>query len=169
MQDQPYKMCPRCQQPAVLDAPVCRRCGHRYRTQFAPPPLDRTQVFLPPEQTQAVLPGPHRDAGGLRAPYTPPRALPGPLWTGAQRPAVAAIVAMWVLVVASAGIYQLAPALGGLAGAGSIGLAIYLACQKTLADRINGWVVIGLHVLGWVLLGIVVLAAMQNAAPTLTN
>jgi len=46
---QPYKLCPKCQQPAALDAPTCSRCGRVYRTRFstaqqtqmvaAPPPL----------------------------------------------------------------------------------------------------------------------------------
>ena len=35
--DEPYKICPQCQQPAVLTASQCGRCGRQYRTQFVPP------------------------------------------------------------------------------------------------------------------------------------
>ena len=35
---QPYKACPKCQQSAQLDAPICLRCGHQYRTNFVNPP-----------------------------------------------------------------------------------------------------------------------------------
>lgn len=44
---QPYKQCPRCQQNAALHVPVCLRCGHQYRTQFAPPP-EQTLIVAPP-------------------------------------------------------------------------------------------------------------------------
>src|SRR5262245_23140458 len=47
-----YKVCPRWQQPATLTMQVCQRCGHQYRTQFAP--ADPTQVIpyhLPPNTT----------------------------------------------------------------------------------------------------------------------
>ncbi|MBA2689227.1 MAG: hypothetical protein H0U63_00300 [Burkholderiales bacterium] len=42
------KICPKCQTPADIHTPACLRCGHRYRTQFAPPPLYQTQVVPPP-------------------------------------------------------------------------------------------------------------------------
>lgn len=40
----PFKVCPRCQTPAALDAAICGKCGRQYRTQFVPPP-DQTQAF----------------------------------------------------------------------------------------------------------------------------
>lgn len=33
-----YKLCPQCGQQADIHAPVCPRCSHRYRTQWAPAP-----------------------------------------------------------------------------------------------------------------------------------
>ncbi|MEJ5296632.1 MAG: hypothetical protein WHZ52_01200 [Armatimonadota bacterium] len=36
MNQQPYKICPECGQPAELQAQLCARCGHAYRTQFTP-------------------------------------------------------------------------------------------------------------------------------------
>lgn len=43
------KACPRCGLTAPLNTPHCAQCGHQYRTQFAPPPLDdRTQVVSSP-------------------------------------------------------------------------------------------------------------------------
>lgn len=32
----PYKVCPKCQSPAPLDATFCGQCGRQYRTQFSP-------------------------------------------------------------------------------------------------------------------------------------
>jgi hypothetical protein len=40
---QPYKICPRCQTPADLQAPSCGNCGRVYKTQFPQNP-DRTVV-----------------------------------------------------------------------------------------------------------------------------
>jgi hypothetical protein len=40
---QPYKICPGCQNPAQLSAVACSACGHQYRTQFVPPPIQQTQ------------------------------------------------------------------------------------------------------------------------------
>jgi hypothetical protein len=45
----PYKACPKCQAPAVLQAPQCARCGHVFRTQFVPP--DQTQMFVGPKKS----------------------------------------------------------------------------------------------------------------------
>jgi len=47
MSDQAYKICPQCNQPAVLSAQQCSACGHVFRTQFTPPP-DRTTMVSPP-------------------------------------------------------------------------------------------------------------------------
>lgn len=45
----PYKVCPRCQMTAALDATVCGSCGHIYTTNFAPPqpPIHQTTAFNP--------------------------------------------------------------------------------------------------------------------------
>lgn len=43
---QPYKVCPRCQTPADLQAAACASCGRQYRTQFVPP-INQTQVVHP--------------------------------------------------------------------------------------------------------------------------
>lgn len=34
--ENPRKLCPQCQTPAPVEAGFCGRCGHQYRTQFAP-------------------------------------------------------------------------------------------------------------------------------------
>ena len=39
------KRCPECGKAALLEAPACPACGHRYRTRFAAPPVERTQAF----------------------------------------------------------------------------------------------------------------------------
>lgn len=57
---QPYKICPRCQQPADLAAPSCVKCGRIYKTQFTPPE-EKTQAF----------------PGGIPAAAPPPQAAPG--------------------------------------------------------------------------------------------
>ena len=36
MNQQLYKICPECGQPGELQAQLCARCGHAYRTQFTP-------------------------------------------------------------------------------------------------------------------------------------
>ena len=61
MNSQPYKQCPRCQQPAALHMPQCGRCGHEYRTQF-----------MPSEQTQMILPSPPTMQIPPQQPYYPP-------------------------------------------------------------------------------------------------
>lgn len=58
-----HKQCPACGQPVLLDAGICPRCGHQFRTQFTPPP-NQTQAFFPgsqppPNQTQAFGPYQH--------------------------------------------------------------------------------------------------------------
>lgn len=53
------KICPRCGQPAYLNAPTCAQCGHLFRTNFAQQP---TQVFHPrPIKTDDIqmCPGTH--------------------------------------------------------------------------------------------------------------
>ncbi len=42
------KVCPRCQEPAVIQAPECLACGHRYRTAFT----DRTLLSAPSRQAR---------------------------------------------------------------------------------------------------------------------
>jgi len=41
----PHKACPRCGQSDHLQATVCQRCGHQFRSQFDVP--QQTQVFPP--------------------------------------------------------------------------------------------------------------------------
>jgi hypothetical protein len=61
LNQQPYKLCPRCQTPAALDAATCAQCGRQYRTQFVPPE-EQTQVFnappmyQPPAAVNATIP-----------------------------------------------------------------------------------------------------------------
>jgi hypothetical protein len=50
---QPYKVCPQCSQPAVLEMPQCRRCGFLYR---ASPQISMASSNLashPPERSRA--------------------------------------------------------------------------------------------------------------------
>lgn len=44
-------------------------------------------------------------------------------------------------------------------------LAIYLVCQKSLTDKINGWIVIGLFIFGFFVMIAIGQAALQNAQP----
>ena len=39
------KRCPECGKAAMLEALACPACGHRYRTRFAVPAMERTQAF----------------------------------------------------------------------------------------------------------------------------
>lgn len=51
------KICPKCQTVAPLTAGLCRGCDHQFRTQFTPPPVERTQLDqMRLQQTQADLP-----------------------------------------------------------------------------------------------------------------
>ena len=45
--DPAYKCCPRCSQLTTLDAQVCQRCGHQYRTNFLA--SQQTQTFVLPQ------------------------------------------------------------------------------------------------------------------------
>ncbi len=75
---QPYKVCPNCKQHAPLDADVCTRCGHQYRTQFADP--DQTQAF------GAAPGGPRPAPGPVPGPYdAPPSPYPRSAPTGPPR------------------------------------------------------------------------------------
>ena len=54
---QPYKRCPQCGQPAVIEMPQCRRCGHSY---FQPMPTAPLDVYprigpVPARMSRAVL------------------------------------------------------------------------------------------------------------------
>ncbi|HTQ12091.1 MAG TPA: TM2 domain-containing protein [Fimbriimonadaceae bacterium] len=60
-----YKLCPVCKTAAYLDAQVCSGCGHRYSTQFAPPP-NQTQAFYGPQAN------PNLDPYQLNNPYGRP-------------------------------------------------------------------------------------------------
>jgi hypothetical protein len=58
MQPQPFKICPQCQQPAVLHMSVCGRCGRVFRTTAGiQPPLLQTQITMPllPPSIQRLL------------------------------------------------------------------------------------------------------------------
>lgn len=59
-----YKLCPKCQQPAVLDQPACGRCGHQYRTRFTPG-ANQTQVIAP----QMAAPSPAPPATAVADPH----------------------------------------------------------------------------------------------------
>jgi hypothetical protein len=43
MTQQPFKICPQCQEPAAINAASCARCGRVYRTTALP--MDQTQVI----------------------------------------------------------------------------------------------------------------------------
>ena len=60
-----YKVCPVCKTAAYLDAQACASCGHRYSTQFAPPP-NQTQAFMGPHAD------PNLDPYQLNQPYGRP-------------------------------------------------------------------------------------------------
>jgi Restriction endonuclease len=49
----PYKICPKCGTYAGLEAQVCARCSHRYRTQFVAP-QGQTQAPISAAQQQSV-------------------------------------------------------------------------------------------------------------------
>jgi TM2 domain-containing membrane protein YozV len=69
MSQEPYKICPRCSQPAVLAAVSCARCGHEYRTKFVE--LDQTQMVAPPPPTYQPPPSQYAP------PHSPPPYTPG--------------------------------------------------------------------------------------------
>lgn len=54
MTQQSYKVCPRCQTPAALDAPSCAQCGRQFRTQFVQ--HETTQVIGVTAPMQAAPP-----------------------------------------------------------------------------------------------------------------
>ncbi|HVT13545.1 MAG TPA: NINE protein [Fimbriimonadaceae bacterium] len=57
-----YKVCPQCQTATELHAQACPRCGHPFRTQFAPPP-NQTQAFYNPQAGQGQVPYPRPQYG----------------------------------------------------------------------------------------------------------
>src|SRR5579871_6794182 len=50
-----YKQCPRCQNIVEADDPHCPKCGHQFRTQFAPSD-EPTQIVTPPPRQEASPP-----------------------------------------------------------------------------------------------------------------
>ncbi len=90
---EPFKLCPRCQLQAPLNETMCSRCGHQYRTAFAPPPpIDQTQAVYPAspppgggidltrpmdiQRMPSVYPGPAQPQPGPYVPPQPPAARP---------------------------------------------------------------------------------------------
>lgn len=51
------KQCPRCKGPAELQAPLCRQCGHQFRTQFGPAPV-RAPFPAPAIQQNVIVNAP---------------------------------------------------------------------------------------------------------------
>jgi len=51
---QPFKVCPQCQQPTVIDAAVCQRCGRVYRSTAPIPQV--TQTFTADGRKPSTLP-----------------------------------------------------------------------------------------------------------------
>lgn len=52
MSQDPYKICPKCKQTAVLNMQVCGRCGHKFSTQF--PVISspsHNSIYIVPQQT----------------------------------------------------------------------------------------------------------------------
>src|SRR5688572_6229854 len=47
MQTQAFKVCPKCQQPAVLNMAQCARCGHVYQTAQIPQAHSSQGLFCP--------------------------------------------------------------------------------------------------------------------------
>lgn len=71
----PYKLCPKCQTSAAIDAQQCAQCGHVYRTQFTPPPHpDQTQAFnMPPGVAGHVPTHPNPPPSQRYQPPPPPQ------------------------------------------------------------------------------------------------
>lgn len=65
-----YKICPRCQQQAQLNAPTCSKCGRHFSTKFAgdktqsaPSPAPSLKIPNPPPLPPLPTPGPARALG----------------------------------------------------------------------------------------------------------
>lgn len=57
------KRCPECGKAAMLQAPSCSICGHRFRTRFVEPPVEKTEAFtLMVTPPVAVRPPPRNGA-----------------------------------------------------------------------------------------------------------
>ena len=67
---QPYKECPQCKMPAALQELTCQRCGHVFRTAFAPPP-NQTVVIQRPGKIIRVAPGSHSTTTALMLCFLP--------------------------------------------------------------------------------------------------
>jgi hypothetical protein len=168
---QPMKLCPQCQLPAPLDAVHCGKCGHVYRTQFAPP-LDRTQVVLPPTVLPPVAPTQlisTRPPGHANSPlpsvYNPAYVSPPQAWQQDEpRPHMALIIAMWASLALALIAEKVAPLLNPPLGLAALGMAIVLVCQPSKTDRVNGWVVIGLNIVGLALVVVIIMVVLGAMA-----
>src|SRR5579871_331354 len=135
---QPYKLCPQCQQPAVLTQTVCKRCGHQFRTQFVP--ANPTQAIYP-QQPPAPQPLPQQDPApwyvGIYEPTDTQRALKAITWV--------LYVLAWILC--SSGQIPI----GTLLDVVSIVIAVWLVCQRNRYARSAGWWRLGFECATWVL------------------
>jgi TM2 domain-containing membrane protein YozV len=73
---QPYKACPRCATPALLDANSCSKCGHVFSTPFGGPG-NQTQMYPGPPQGMPNWQQPYPVAP--QVPYTGKEKIPAGL------------------------------------------------------------------------------------------
>lgn len=50
----------------MLQAPSCLVCGHRFRTRFVEPPVEKTEAFMLRVAPTVLIRPPHRASGGAR-------------------------------------------------------------------------------------------------------
>jgi ribosomal protein L40E len=143
MQQPSYKICPRCQQAAVLNAPTCLRCGRTFQTiQLS----EVTQVVTPTISAPSVCwscmnrVDPHAIFcwhcgsnlhSGVDAPFYAQQGQSGLVW------------AMWFLTIADIALILLTQGAAYVAVVGfdgiAVGLAIALICGKNETDKKHGW------------------------------
>ena len=143
MSQQPFKLCPSCRKPTHLNEAMCTGCGHRYRTIF--PPIDQTQVVVPPPHNyspdQQTNPSNFGNWNKLQFPVGHGQILSPPnmqlIWT------------MWALTILNffisitMGTSGMSIAL--LSDLGAVIIAIFLTTSKQQTDKINGWIKIALE------------------------
>jgi hypothetical protein len=141
----PVRACSACGQSMQIEASTCGACGHPQTSRREEPrvaPKDTIQSSVPVKSAEKI--------GSVAIPASPPvdkaKAIPAPEAHMGQ------IIMMWAWA-------SLATIIGVIGGPfilvleiGPIVIAIYLVRQKAAADKINGWIVLGIATLGLLLL-----------------
>ena len=123
---QPYKVCPKCQQPAVMTMQACGRCGHVYRS------------AAPPDRTLFVSPAPTKPAFSKWADDTD------------DKPDQFAIGALWIFWIVGWSFYFYYVPMSLVFDGIACLIALYVTFSKSAVDRTHGGIKLLLEFIGFV-------------------